>query len=358
MTAVVAADVDGISRAVGIIQSGGVVAIPTETVYGLAANAFDVSAVAKIFAAKERPTFDPLIVHVPTSMDSIDALCDANIVDRHRVSAGTRALCERLMQEFWPGPLTLVLPKHQKIPDLVTAGLPHVGIRMPSHRVAKRILLEAKTPLAAPSANRFGRISPTTAAHVFAELDGRIPLIVDGGASAVGVESTVVLVNDNLIGILRPGGIALEDLQRVAGAQAKVERQSGVAGTGSALLAPGSTASHYAPRKPVVLWHDRIESVSQSLQNFVDKSQAIAILFAKGDPANRMHAIPASIRPFMTGVSLSNDGNPSEAARNLFSTLRKLDESDAHVIFAEEPSESSGLWYAIHDRLSRAATRP
>jgi L-threonylcarbamoyladenylate synthase len=359
LTEIVPADTDGIQRAVSVLLLGGIVAIPTETVYGLAADAFNVDAVAKIFVAKERPTFDPLIVHVSTALASVDALCEAEIADLKGFSLEEKTLCERLIAEFWPGPLTLVLPKHHKIPDLVTAGLPHVGVRMPAHRAAKRILLDSKRPLAAPSANRFGRISPTTAEHVFAELEGRIPLIVDGGAAAVGVESTVIQVRDRHIDVLRPGGISIEDIRRVAGSAVTVERVAGITGTGAglAMLAPGCVASHYAPAKPVILWKKSLGSVSEKLQQFVERDQQIGVLFINGKDGDRLFEVPQSMRKYISSKSLSQSGNPVEVARNLFATLRALDESDVQVIFAEAPSETTGLWYAIGDRLSRAGSK-
>ena len=355
ITEVIQADSAGIKKAVSTLLSGGLVAIPTETVYGLAANAFDASAVAKIFAAKERPSFDPLIVQVSTVLASIAALSEAEIIDSSQITRETRVLCEKLIQNFWPGPLTLILPKSKKIPDLVTAGLPQVGIRMPAHRAAKRVLLDSSLSLAAPSANRFGRISPTTAEHVLSELEGRIPLILDGGASAVGVESTVVRVEGNKISVLRPGGITIEELKQVAGNNIIVEIVSGVAGTGTAMLSPGTSASHYAPSKPVLLWQKRLSSIVDSLQLLLDKSNTAAILFTKGHPDTRLKDLPIFLRNTVVGYSLSREGNAEEAARNLFSALRALDESEASVIFAEEPFEEIGLWHAIRDRLVRAS---
>ena len=354
-TAVVPADSEGIHRAVSTLLRGDLVAIPTETVYGLAADAFNASAVAKIFAAKERPTFDPLIVHVSTSLMSIDALCEAEIIDGTELNPKAKVLCERLTAEFWPGPLTLILPRHRRIPDLVTSGLPHVGVRMPAHRAAKKILLESKRPLAAPSANRFGRISPTTAAHVMAELEGRIPLIVDGGAAAVGVESTIIQVRDHAIDVLRPGGVSIEDLRRVAGPDVKVERTSGVLDT--SVLAPGCLASHYAPTKPLVLWKKTLNSITEAMQQFTDGSQKIGVLFLRGDAAARLSELPDSLRTFVSAVSLSQTGNSVEVARNLFSALRTFDEGEVPAIFAELPTETTGLWFAIADRLTRAGSR-
>ena len=199
------------------LQRGEVVAIPTETVYGLAAVAWDSAAVTKIFAAKERPLFDPLIVHVPQTWRTIRELGSHRVVDESKVTAGMGRIAEALMEAFWPGPLTLILPRHESIPDLVTSGLDRVGVRMPAHPVAADLLTMLNAPLAAPSANRFGRISPTTSSHVMSELGDRIPYIVEGGACEVGVESTVALVEDQRIVLLRPGKISAGDLTRASG---------------------------------------------------------------------------------------------------------------------------------------------
>ena len=354
-TEVMQANSLGIQTAATILANGGVVAIPTETVYGLAANAFDSGAIAKIFTAKERPLFDPLIVHVAPEFASIAALAAAEIIDSKPLSQNASILCEKLMAEFWPGPLTILLPKGKKIPDLVTAGLPMVGIRAPAHRAAKRLLIDLKLPLAAPSANRFGRISPTSAEHVLAELSGRIPLILDGGISAVGVESTVILIEPDRIAILRPGGVSMDELRRIAGNGPIIENTSGVDGTGSAMIAPGNTASHYAPSVPVIVWSGFLTKIQNELQAAFESSKKIALLFSNGDPIERLRELPGPLLQKSLSASLSRDGNPEEAARNLFSMLRKFDDSDVQVIFAELPAQEFGLWPAIKDRLVRAA---
>src|SRR5262245_21143241 len=211
-----------ISRAADALRRGELVGMPTETVYGLAANAFDASAVARIFAAKDRPSFDPLIVHVvrpagPLEREVLSGLEDEGIVEISRLPQLARERADVLLRRFWPGPLTLVLPRGRRIPDLVTSGLETVAIRMPAHPVAQALLKVAAIPLAAPSANRFGRISPTTAAHVVQELGDRIGIVIDGGSSTVGVESTVVAIgNDGTLSLLRPGGVAVEAIEATA----------------------------------------------------------------------------------------------------------------------------------------------
>ena len=187
--------------AVDCLRSGDIVGMPTETVYGLAGNAFDANAVAKIFAAKERPSFDPLIVHVAKDLSSVAKLGLAKIIHPQSMTPSMIRITDALIQKFWPGPLTIILPKHSKIPDLVTSGLDRVGVRMPAHELAQQLLKATGLPLAAPSANRFGRISPTTAQHVAEELGTKIKYIVDGGSCTVGIESTVVTVDEDCIWI-------------------------------------------------------------------------------------------------------------------------------------------------------------
>lgn len=307
-----------VSRAVEALRAGEVVALPTETVYGLGGDALNPNALAKIFEAKERPKFDPLIVHLPgeTWLDRL-ARCDAQ----------SRPLLEKLIGRFWPGPLTLVLPRRELVPDLAAAGLPTVALRMSSHPVFAKIVRTLDRPVAAPSANRFGRISPTMAEHVREELDGRIPLIVDAGATKHGLESTIVALADGRMRILRRGPIALEDLRKFGEAE--------MASRDEPLQAPGQLPTHYAPRTPLCL-----------AGQFVRREEArIGLLSWKGDFQSE---------DFADTRTLSPTGNLREAAANLFRMLRELDHANLDLIVAEElPNE--GLGAAIMDRLRRAA---
>ncbi len=298
-------DAASCATAVEFLKRGEVVALPTETVYGLAADALNVDAVLKIFEAKERPRFDPLIVHLPNEQ-WLDRLTN--------VPAAERKLVSRLTSAFWPGPLTLVLPRQEIVPDIVTAGLKTVAVRMSAHPVFRSIITAFGNPLAAPSANRFGRISPTSAAHVMAELDGRIPLIIDGGVTTHGLESTIVAPRHGEIEILRTGPIIEEELARFAPTR--------LVSLGQRIEAPGQLPTHYAPHTPLVLTKDA--------KSFRAEGKKIGVL---------NH--PRDLR---------------EAAANLFRRLRELDESGVDLIVAEEVPEV-GLGRAIMDRLRRAATR-
>ncbi len=276
--------------------------MPTETVYGLAADALNIDAVLKIFEAKERPRFDPLIVHLP----------DESWLDR--LTSGRTDLVSRLTSAFWPGPLTIVLPRKPIVPDIVAAGLPTVAVRMSAHPIFREIISALGNPLAAPSANRFGRISPTRAEHVLAELDGRIPLIIDGGATTHGLESTIVAPRDGVIEILRSGPITEEQLAQFA----RVEYVS----LGDHPVAPGQLPAHYAPRTPFVLTKD--------LNMFRTEGKRVGTL--------RLDA-----------------NNLRETAANLFRQLRELDEAGFDLIVAEEIPDT-GLGRAIMDRLRRASS--
>lgn len=310
-----------LDAAKAVLEAEDVCAIPTETVYGLAGNAFSDDAVLKIFQVKQRPAFDPLIVHV----GAID-----------RVAELVRDLppaAIRLMDAFWPGPLTIVLPKATCIPDLVTSGLDTVGIRMPDHKLTLKLLASLRFPLAAPSANPFGYISPTTAMHVRDQLNGLIPYILDGGACRVGVESTIVGFEEGICTVYRLGGLTIEEISDVAG---KVQLQ---VHSGSDPKAPGMLQSHYAPRKNVFFG-----TVAAHAAQLKGKRVAALVFDAETDSDD------AVIREV-----LSETGNMEEAARNLFAALRRLDNSDAEVIVAT-PVPDSGLGKAINDRLKRAAT--
>lgn len=313
---IVPATPDAIRRAAQALARGEIVAFPTETVYGLGANALDGLAVAKVFAAKERPRFNPLIVHV---------LNLAEAGEYGLVNAAARTLAEA----FWPGPLTLVLKRRSTcgIADLVSAGLDTIALRAPAHPVAQALLAKAALPLAAPSANRSGRISPTTAAHVEAELGDRPAMILDGGPSPLGIESTVVSMVGQEPALLRPGAIPREAIERVLGARlAKAKAAERAA-------SPGQLRSHYAPNTPL-----RLDATT------VHPDEA---LLAFGGN------VPAGAR---VTINLSQRGNLEEAAARLFAALRELDQAGVATI-AVMPIPAIGLGEAINDRLRRATDR-
>jgi L-threonylcarbamoyladenylate synthase len=309
-----------VQRAVALLRAGETVAVPTETVYGLAADALNADAVAKIFEAKERPHFDPLIVHLPNR---------GWLAQLTSVSGDAETVVGALTARFWPGPLTLIFPRRDIVPDIVTAGLETVAVRMSVHPVLTEILRVLDRPVAAPSANRFGRISPTAAAHVMEELAGRIPLIIDGGPAVHGLESTIAAVRNGRIEILRRGPITAEELREFAPV---VEEPP--PGT---IEAPGQLPSHYAPRARVIL--------CRSATDFTGERQHCALLAWRSAPAD--HGFAA------TRV-LSGEGDLREAAASLFRYMRELDATGVELIVAEEVPEE-GLGSAIMDRLRRAA---
>ena len=335
--------------AVDALRSGNIVGMPTETVYGLAGNAFDADVVAKIFSAKERPSFDPLIVHVADNLNSVTKLGSAKIISPESMTPSMIKIADALIQKFWPGPLTIILPKNPKIPDLVTSGLDQVGVRMPAHEVAQKLLKACGLPLAAPSANRFGRISPTTALHVADELGTKIPYIVDGGRCAIGIESTVVAVDDDCIWILRPGKISGTELEACAGVPVKSalavhERAS-----------PGMLASHYAPKKSMYIVQDWSQFLGSLPTDAHTKS--MALLVTSGDGNHEKKQLAANrIKPVVT-LLLTPNGLDNEAAKGLFAAMRELDKSSAEVIVASSTPSSDGLWLAIKDRMQRASTK-
>jgi L-threonylcarbamoyladenylate synthase len=328
---------EGCAKAIKLLREGEVVALPTETVYGLAADALNPDAVAKIFEAKERPRFDPLIVHLPNR----DALNEIAIVESPIVS--------QLTEKFWPGPLTIIFRKRAVVPDIVTAGLETVAARMSAHPVFCEIISALNRPLAAPSANRFGRISPTTGQHVVDELDGRIPLIVDGGATEHGIESTIVRIVDGVIEVFRQGPIP-EEMLRPFGEI----REHTLAAT---INAPGQLPTHYAPRTKLI--------AVENLKNFSPLSgkRVGALSFRPvagcGDPGPRSTTPAADalreVANFVAMRHLSGSGNLREAAANLFTMMRELDAENLDLIVAERVPEE-GIGAAINDRLKRAAT--
>lgn len=306
-----------INKAIALLTAGELVAIPTETVYGLAGNALHLPGVTKIFEVKGRPQFDPLIVHVP----------DFNAVElyAHRIPWQAKLLASH----FWPGPLTLLLPKNTIIPDLVTAGLDTVGIRCPDHPLTHRLLMSVPFPLAAPSANPFGYVSPTRPEHVEEQLGNKIQYILDGGPCKVGVESTIIGFENDVPVIYRLGGIAQEQIESIIGKTIVRTHSS------SNPKSPGQLESHYAPRKKVILGN-----LKELL--LVHASQVTGVLSFQQD----FHS------PFQ--FILSRSGQLDEAAQNLFSALRYLDKLPIDTILAETVPDV-GLGKAINDRLRRAA---
>ena len=326
-------DPASIERAAELLRAGGLVGMPTETVYGLAGLALDGGAVAGIFAAKGRPSFDPLIVHVES------------IEQAHGLAEFPQAAL-RLAQAFWPGPLTLVLPRvlgeggAPVVPDLVTAGLDSVGLRMPDHAVA-RALINACGPLAAPSANRFGSISPTTAQHVVEELGDKIACVLDGGPCQRGLESTVVRVTERGVEVLRLGALAVDQIEEVVGRAVPVREPSSSPGAG-AKPSPGMVDRHYAPGTPMVLV-DGLDVLTAEAKTGRVGLVGIGQLSGGGDG-------------FACVRSLSESGDMSEAASNLFRMLRELDAMDLDGIIAlKVPDE--GIGRAINDRLRRGSAR-
>lgn len=327
-----------IRRAVTMLQSGEVVALPTETVYGLAADALHPAAVEKIFAAKDRPQFDPLIVHLPHK-DSLWEVAE--------ISADISKTVIQLIETFWPGPLTLLVPKKPLIPDLVTAGLPTVAVRQCAHPVFQRIIKQFGGPIAAPSANLFGGLSPTSAGLVMEQLDGRIPLVVDGGACAAGLESTIVKIvpgeSKPLLEILRPGPVTAEDLKKF-GKVVFLERNEAV--ENAAPEAPGMLATHYAPRKPLRLLASPREFVPEPGKRY-------GLLSYRGQEKDGYLLLHDWDE---VAVLSPGSGRVAEAGIRLFHLLGQLARCEIDEIIAE-PVPDRGVGKAILDKLRRASVK-
>lgn len=315
-------DPAALAAAAAVLRRGGLVAVPTETVYGLGANALDAEAAARIFVAKDRPADNPLIVHV----DSLDMA--------RGLVADWPETAERLARAFWPGPLTLVLPKSPRVPDLVTAGLPAVALRMPAHPVAQALIREAGLPIAAPSANRSGRPSPTDAAHVLADMDGRIDMILDGGPAAVGIESTVLSLLSDPPMVLRPGGISLEQLRAI-------DPRIGY-GADHGKVSPGTRYRHYAPKAPVTRLHGSAE-VAAEANRLVSEGMAVGVLtYAPLDVASDV-------------VVAQVPADPDGYAAEFYRAMRRLDMHDLDRILLLDPP-TGGRWDAVRDRVIRASS--
>ena len=309
-----------VSEAARLLKEGEVVAIPTETVYGLAGNAFETKALAKIFAAKERPTFDPLIVHI------------ADIAQLTDIAKDIPDAAYKLARAYWPGPMTMILPKKDCIPDLCTSGLPSVAVRFPSHPVAQAIIKESGLPLAAPSANLFKHVSPTTAEHVAAQLADRIAGIVDGGACSVGVESSII----SLVGeptVLRPGAVTPEMFAKILG---EVKVKESTSKPGQAMAAPGQCDTHYKPQVP--LYFGKVP------EGFTLPAHTVRIAFG-----NQEGPIPAT-------VNLSETGDMTEATAKLYAYMHDLDLPEYDLILVD-PIPNTGVGMALNDRLKRASIK-
>ena len=330
-----------LERAARILRAGGLVALPTETVYGLGANALDAAAVGRIFAAKQRPAWDPVIVHV-AGPDCGKAMLEGLVEE---VAEAAR----RLMEAFWPGPLTLLLRRTGAVPDVVTAGRALVGVRMPAHPVALELIRRAGVPLAAPSANRFGHVSPTTAEHVLADLDGRIDAILDAGPTDYGVESTVLDPCSEPMIIYRPGAVTMDRIRRIAGPVELYRDRAVEAAAPEALPSPGVGLRHYAPRARLVL-------VEAPLADLRARLAAAALDF----PAERLgFMLPAEVAAPVEGAAVFAWGRwsaPEELARDLYAGLRALDSEGCGVILCPLPPEE-GIGAAIRDRLVKAGSR-
>ncbi len=326
--------IDAVREACALLLAGEIVALPTETVYGLAADALNPEAVAKVFAAKERPSFDPLIVHISSR---------GNLKQVAIVPEDIAETVNRLTEEFWPGPLTIILPKHPDVPDLVTSGLPTVAVRQSAHPVFRAIGKELGRPIAAPSANRFGRISPTSASAVVKELGGRIPLVVDAGACAEGVESTIISIEPRegkkpVFRLHRAGPVTKEQLQAFGRVEKFREAK------GDRPQAPGQLESHYAPLTPLILL-EKPEDFQP------EEGKRYGLLSYRGEDDSPYLAL----HDWEMVESLSpGSGKLAEAAIRLFFIMRLMDEAGLDAIIAEPVSET-GLGVAIMDRLRRAS---
>ncbi|MFH1197454.1 MAG: L-threonylcarbamoyladenylate synthase [bacterium] len=315
------ANPENIKEAAAIIKSGGLVAFPTETVYGLGADGLNPIAVAKIFEAKKRPAFNPLILHIY----NIDWLKKLTVFNDERVY--------QLINKFWPGPLTLVLPKTDVVPDIVTSGNETVAVRMPDHPVALKLIEESGTPIAAPSANKFGHLSPTDAQHVAKSLGDKVDLILDGGKCTVGVESTILEVNESGIILLRPGGLSKEEIENEID-EIKLKKKSAAKPN-----SPGQLPFHYSPNIP--LFFLTVEKLHKY------RNHKIGVLFF-----DTLH----SDYEFTSGKVLSSTGNLKEAAANLFKYLHEFEKENVEVILVE-PVPETGLGLAIMDRLRKASKK-
>jgi len=322
------------SLAAQVIRDGGLVAFPTETVYGLGANALDELAVHGIFRAKERPSGDPLIVHI------------AQVSDLERVAVDIPDVARQLVERFWPGALTLVLRKHPDIATKVTSGQETVAVRMPAHKVAQELIRTANVPIAAPSANRFSRPSATSSLHVLQDLMGRVDVILDGGSTPIGVESTIVDMTSSVPTLLRPGGVPLEDLRKILPTIAYRPRQIDEDGLAPS---PGTMLKHYSPNAPVLVYSGDDDAVFTAMEDRIQQ------MTASGERAGVL-ALDSELTHFadVTAQIVLLGADLKSAAANLFRGIRELDAAEVDAILVRAP-EQSGLGLALYDRLQRAA---
>jgi L-threonylcarbamoyladenylate synthase len=329
-----------IARAAACLRRGGLVAFPTETVYGLGVHALDRDAVRRLFDAKGRPANDPLIVHI-ASLDQLPAVVAA-------VPPAARELAAR----FWPGPLTLVLPRADAVPLEVTAGLGTVAVRVPAHPVAHALLEAAGVPVAAPSANLFSRPSPTQAAHVLHDLGGRIDMVLDAGATPLGVESTVVDLTGEVPIVLRPGAVTLEDLRTVLPDVRLRPEGTQAPADGGAMASPGLLAKHYAPRAPLTLFRGDAAAARAAIDAAAHEAAArgerVGLLLTSDD-ARTLRGLPAVV------AELGPADDIAAVAGRLYAALRELDSAGADLILARDLEQHEGLGRAVRDRLLRAA---
>ena len=332
-TQLLPADPQNIALAARLIREGGLVGFPTETVYGLGADALNAQAVLSIFAAKGRPADNPLIVHI-TRWEEMAPLCQPN------------AMAKKLADAFWPGPLTMILPKKAAVPDAVTAGLDSVAIRMPSHPVARALIAESGCPIAAPSGNRSGRPSPTLAAHMMEDMNGIIPLILDGGPCDVGVESTVVSLTGECAVVLRPGGVTPEMIAAVLGECQVADSVMRPLKEGEAAPSPGMKHKHYAPKARMTLYEGAPADVSARIMAEYDALPT----------GERGLILAASAHLPLYGARNTADLGPDEwaAAHNIFAALRQADADGVTRVFSESYPES-GVGLAVMNRMARAA---
>ena len=334
-------DPSAISKAADCLRHGGLVAFPTETVYGLGAHAHDRDAVRRLFAAKQRPSNDPLIVHV------------AGVEEMKTLASQVPPTAVALAMRFWPGPLTLVVRRAASVPLEVTAGMDTVAVRVPAHSVAHALLAAAAVPIAAPSANLFSRPSPTRASHVLADLDGRIDMVLDAGPVDIGVESTVVDLTTVPPTVLRPGAVGVERLRDII-PDLQV-RTTTVASSDTPFPSPGLLSQHYAPRTPMTLYARAAaagrESFVEHVREVLATGKRVGVL-ASTEDATALRHLPVVI------AELGTEAEPEVVAARLYAAFRELDAANLDVILAHDFPSDVGLWRALRDRLRRASVHP
>ncbi len=326
---------EDIIRAGELLRGGDIVAIPTETVYGLAANALDAEAVKKIFIAKGRPQDNPLIVHI------------SDFSDLEKIVSEIPDAAKKLAYKFWPGPLTMIFKKNDKIPDAVTANLSTVAVRLPSHKFARAVIHAAGVPLAAPSANTSGRPSPTSAAHVLEDLGAKVPMILDGGECSVGLESTVVDMTKDVPVLLRPGGVTLTEIREVIGECELNPKVLEPVADDEKVASPGMKYRHYAPKAPITIINGDVKNALKYIKENINGKKVAILCF--DEESDLFEALDADV------VSYGSAKAPETLAHGLFSALRELDTLDPSIIYAREPELCDGIELAIQNRLSRAA---